>query len=265
VFPELRKLDPWSSRLSPGPRWCWLRSGFFVALNLGIQPLDGFGHEKQLLIGRGCIPFATLAEHRTLEVPKLLGRLRQLLLVCGDGFLLLRDDRRLLLLVRVSLFQLTNPLLTGRQLIGKRWTSVFHVLLNSRHRHWFRWHRKIFRVGVMHDAIADDAHTRQEIPSKISVRSLNRISEPSSRTVRAPSVLQRFHLQSLVPNDQAVACKPLPSRDRHRLKKRTGLDSTCWLSSPTTPTSPSATFAHRWGHLRKRRTRAMSAWPCPSC
>ena len=72
-------------------------------LLLGIQPLDDFGHEKQLLIGRGCIPLATLAEHRPLEEPQLLGGLRQLLLVCGDGFLLLGDDRRLwmILLLRV--------------------------------------------------------------------------------------------------------------------------------------------------------------------
>jgi hypothetical protein len=41
-----------------------------------------------------------LAEHRSLEEPQLLGGLRQLLLVCGDGFLLLRDDS---LLFRVCL------------------------------------------------------------------------------------------------------------------------------------------------------------------
>jgi hypothetical protein len=95
-----------------------------------------------------------LAEHRPLEEPKLIGSLRQLLLVCCDGFLLLGDDS---FLFRVCLFQLAYTLLRGRQLIGKRWTSVFHVLLNSRHRHWFRWHREFFCDGVMHAAIAGDA------------------------------------------------------------------------------------------------------------
>ena len=54
-----------------------------------------------------------------------------MLLVCGDGFLLLRDDRCLLcdgfLLLRddgllrpVRLLQLTDVLLAGCQLVGKR-------------------------------------------------------------------------------------------------------------------------------------------------
>jgi hypothetical protein len=47
----------------------------------------------------------------------LLCGLRQLLLASGDDFLLLRDDR---LLVGIPLLQLANPLLAGRQLIGKR-------------------------------------------------------------------------------------------------------------------------------------------------
>ena len=65
-------------------------------LLLGIQPLDDFGHEKQLLIGRRCIPLATLAEHRPLKESQLLGGLRQLLLVCDGHLLLLGDDRRLM-------------------------------------------------------------------------------------------------------------------------------------------------------------------------
>ncbi len=141
MFPELRELDPRSSWLSPSPRRRRVRIGVLGVLLLGIQPLDDFGHEEQLLIGRGCIPLATLAEHRPLEEPQLLGGLRQLLLASGDDFLLLRDDR---LLVGVPLLQLTNPLLAGRQLIGKRWTSVLHALLNARHRHLVLLARRIF-------------------------------------------------------------------------------------------------------------------------
>ena len=117
MLPELREFNPRSSWLSSSPRRRRVRIGVLGVLLLGIQPFDDFGHEQQLLIGRGCIPLATLAEHRPLEEPQLLGGLRQLLLVCGDSFLLLCDDS---LMFRVPLLQLTNPLLTGRQLIGKR-------------------------------------------------------------------------------------------------------------------------------------------------
>ena len=117
MFPELRELDPWSSWLSSCPRLRRIRIGVLRGLLLGIHSLDGFGYEQQRLIGRGCIPLATLAEHRPLKEPQLLGGLRQLLLASGDDFLLLRDDR---LLVGVPLLQLTNPLLAGHQLIGKR-------------------------------------------------------------------------------------------------------------------------------------------------
>ena len=55
MFPELRKLDPRSSRLSSRP-WRWrIHTGVLRGLLLGIQSLDGFGHEKQRLIGRRCI------------------------------------------------------------------------------------------------------------------------------------------------------------------------------------------------------------------
>ena len=53
---------------------------------------------------------------------RLLGDPRRLF--CDD-FLLLRDNG---LVFGVPLLQLTNTLLIGRQLIGKRWTSVFHTL-----------------------------------------------------------------------------------------------------------------------------------------
>ena len=107
------------------------RIGFFGVLCLGIQSLDGFGHEKQLLIGRGGIPLATLAKHRPLKEPQLLDGLRQLLLICGGHLLLLGDDLRLVcddllllrddrLLLGIGLLQFTDALLTGCQLIGKR-------------------------------------------------------------------------------------------------------------------------------------------------
>jgi len=104
---------------------------------LGVQALDDFRDEKQLLIGRRSVSLTTLAEHRPLEESQLFGGLRQLLLVGGDGFLLLGNDG---LLIRSGLLQIANPLLTGRQLIGKRWTSFIHALLNARNRHWCRWY-----------------------------------------------------------------------------------------------------------------------------
>ena len=139
VFPELRELDPRSSWLSLGPRQRRVRIGVWLSgLLFGIQSLDGFGHEEQRLVGRGSVPLAALAEHRPLEESQLLSGLRQLLLVCGSHLLLLGDDRRLMcdgllllgddgLLIRSCLLQITNPLLAGRQLIGKRWTSFFHA------------------------------------------------------------------------------------------------------------------------------------------
>ena len=170
VFPELRELDPRSSWLSLGPRRRRIRIGVWLSrLLLGIQSLDGFGHEEQRLVGRGCVPLATLAEHRPLEESQLLGGLRQLLLVCGSHLLLLGDDRRLMcdgllllgddgLLIRSCLLQITNPLLAGRQLIGKRWTSVLPCPIErSTPPFGSAGIENFFRDGVMHDAIADDA------------------------------------------------------------------------------------------------------------
>ena len=125
MFPELREFDPRLSWLSSSPRRWRVCIAVFGVLLLAIQPFDGFGHEKYLLIGRRCIPLTTLAEHRPFKESQLLDGFRQLLPVCGDGFLLLRDNG---LMIRIPLLQFTNPLLTGHQLVGKRWTSVFHTL-----------------------------------------------------------------------------------------------------------------------------------------
>jgi hypothetical protein len=132
VFPELREFDSWLSVFPQSPRWQRLWRCFLGVRFLGTQSFDDFGHEEQLLIGRGCIPLATLAEHRPLKEPQLLDSLCQLLSICGGHLLLLGDDRRLVcddllllrdncLLLGIGLLQLTHALLTGCQLIGKRW------------------------------------------------------------------------------------------------------------------------------------------------
>ena len=159
MFPELRELDPRSSWLSSGPRRRRVRIGVFGVLLLGIQPFDDFGHEEQLLIGRGCIPLATLAEHRPLKEPQLLGGLRQLLLVCGDDFLLLGDDR--LLVARPS--APAHESVADRPPVDRQ-EMDFRVpcpIKRSTPRFGSAGIEDFFRMrhesAVMHAAIADDA------------------------------------------------------------------------------------------------------------
>lgn len=147
MLPELRKLDSRSSAFPRSPRRCCLRSRLAGVVLLGMEPLDDFGHEEQLLVGRRSIAFATLAEHHSPQQPQLLRGLRQLLLVHGGHLLLLGDDRLLLgddrLLLGDRLFQLTNPLLALGKALDKIRTSVFHALWNPRYDSWFRNHPKI--------------------------------------------------------------------------------------------------------------------------
>jgi hypothetical protein len=143
VFPELRKLDPGSS-LSPAPKRQRVRSGVPRAVLVGTPSFDRFGHEEQLLVGRGCVTLTTLAKKHPLQQPQLLRGSHQLLLASGEHFLLLRDDG---LLLSARLLQLTNSPLTGCQLIGKRWTSVIHAHQTLGTTIWF-CRRAVFFVAV---------------------------------------------------------------------------------------------------------------------
>ncbi len=264
-------------------------------LLLRIQPLDDFGHEEQLLIGRRGVPLATLAEHRPLEEPQLLGGLRQLLLIaamtsccCAMTAAWCAMTPAVADAVLLGLLQLTNPLLAGRQLIGKRWTSVLHALLNARHRDLVLLTRDFFRGratcescanGFMHAAIAGDAARwpsrclpRSASNHSVASRSRRAKHEPSSRTARAafgtskvPPSNRLYQITSPSPANQSTFTRSL-----RRLKKRNrSPDSTCWRSSRSTiPTRPSKTPSHvggaGLGKDTKRRGQA-SASACPSC
>ncbi|MFZ1936434.1 MAG: hypothetical protein WAU84_22090, partial [Thermoguttaceae bacterium] len=106
--------------------------------------------------------------------------------------MLLRDDG---LLIRSCLLQLTNPLLTDGQLIGKKGTVVLHALLNACRRDLVLLARRFSSEQQnRHHARRHRGRRRtlaKSMPSKISVKSLSRISipagdtDPSSRTALA--------------------------------------------------------------------------------